>query len=60
MGIDTSNSNSNSDGTIPQIKPRLPGLIGLSRTVSRNERRLVFLALKNEERRQATKAVEVS
>ena len=61
MDLDTSNSNSNSGGTISQIvTSRLPGLSALGRTVDRNERRRVIRTLKNEERRQATKAVEVS
>lgn len=61
MEVDTSNRNSNNDGIISQmVKSRLTGLTGLSGAVSKGERRLVLRALKLEERREATKAVEVS
>ena len=61
MDIDTTNDSLKGDGTIPQmVTSGLPGLSGLAKTVGRDERKRILRALKNEERREATKAAEVS
>jgi hypothetical protein len=61
VDIDTTNDSLKGDGTISQmVTSGLPGLSGLAKTVGRGERKRVLRALKNEERREATKAAEVS